>query len=83
MSVSAQLQCLSYEEDGEKERKRKSKEARGVGKGGGHSFLFSVAVKWRSNCGWAAGEQIAFLKPASISAIHEAEGCHTQSVCST
>ena len=55
----------------------------GVGGGGGHSFLFRVAVKWRSNCGRAAGEQIGFLKPASISAIHGAQGCHTQSVCST
>ena len=47
-----------------------------MGGGGGHSFLFSVAVKWRSNCGRAAGEQIGFLKPASISAIHGAQGCH-------
>lgn len=46
-----------------KYNKEKAKRQGGVwGIGGGHSFLFSVAVKWRSNCGWAAGEQIAFLK---------------------
>lgn len=71
------------EDDEEKERKELDK-AEGVGEAGDWaSFLFSVAVKWRSNCGRAAGEQIGFLKPASISAIHGAQGCHTQSVCST
>lgn len=57
------------EEKGRKEERKQRGEGR-VGAVGGPSFLFRVAVKWRSNCGRAAGEQIAFLKPASISAIH-------------
>lgn len=67
---------------GEPESHRESRQrgARGVGT---HRFLFSVTVKWPSNCDQAAAKQIAFLKAASLSAIHQARGRHTQSVCST